>query len=296
MPVNQAVEPSALQTFFNSAFVTYSLKIIGAVIAIIVLIMISKLIAGIIQRKILKWATAEDKHIDKVGKLIHDIAFYILVIFSFFIGFEMVGFNVWLILGGISFWVWLAFKEILGNMVAGMMILYTKEFRLGDIIEINADQTYFGRIEEIQIRYTIIRTLDLRQVVIPNTTMISSTVKTFSAEPVIKLRVSYRSTYDADTVKAINVMKEAVNSCSFVKNPENTKVFLSEFLDSSIEYKAIFDFDPNCGLLQEIAIWQATQTISAAFDKNGIDIPYEILTLNFDSPETKKKIQEQMPA
>jgi hypothetical protein len=47
-------EPSALQTFFNSAFVTYSLKIIGAVIAIIVLIMISKLIAGIIQRKILK--------------------------------------------------------------------------------------------------------------------------------------------------------------------------------------------------------------------------------------------------
>jgi len=75
-------------------------------------------------------------------------------------------------------------------MVAGIMILYTKEFRLGDIIEINADQTYFGRIEEIQIRYTIIRTLDLRQVVIPNTTMISSTVKTFSAEPMIKLTVT----------------------------------------------------------------------------------------------------------
>jgi len=179
-------------------------------------------------------------------------------------------------------------------MVAGIMILYTKEFRLGDIIEINADQTYFGRIEEIQIRYTIIRTLDLRQVVIPNTTMITSTVKTFSAEPMIKLRVAYRSTYDADTVKAIEVMKEAVNSCDFVKNKESTKVFLSEFLDSSIEYKAIFDFDPNCGLLQEIAIGQAMQVISQYFDKNGIDIPYEILTLNFDSPESKKAIQAKV--
>jgi small conductance mechanosensitive channel len=173
------------------------------------------------------------------------------------------------------------------------MILYTKEFRLGDIIEINADQTYFGRIEEIQIRYTIIRTLDLRQVVIPNTTMISSTVKTFSAEPIVKLRVVYRSTYDDDPTKAIEVMKAAVNSCPFIKNTENTKVFLSAFLDSSIEYTSIFDFDPNCGILQEIAIGEATQIISAAFNKNGIDIPYEILTLNFDSPESKKKIQEQ---
>lgn len=296
MPTAVATEPSALQTFFNSAFVTYSIKIIGAVAAIIVLIMISKIIANVIQRKILKWGGAEDKHIDKVGKLIHDITFYILVIFSFFVGFEMVGFDVWLILWWISFWVWLAFKEILGNMVAGIMILYTKEFRLGDIIEINADQTYFGRIEEIQIRYTIIRTLDLRQVVIPNTTMISSTVKTFSAEPMIKLGVSFRSGYDADTVKCIDVMKEAITSCDFVKNKDSVKVFLSSFLDSSIEYKSFFDFDPNCGLLQEIAIGEVSQKIGEAFNKNDIDIPYNITTINFDSPESKKSIQEKVAA
>lgn len=297
MPITQtAATQSAFQTFLDSAFVSYSLKIIWAIVAIMVLLMISKIIANIIQRKIVKSWDPDNKHIDKVGKLIHDIAFYVLVIFSFFIGFEMVGFNVGLILWGISFGVGLAFKEILGNMVAGIMILYTKEFRLGDIIEINADQTYFWRIEEITIRYTIIRTLDLRQVVIPNRTMISSSIKTFSAEPIVKLRVAYRSTYDADSVKAIEVMKDAVNNYEFVKNKENTKVFLSEFLDSSIEYKAIFDFDPNCGILQEIAIGQLTQDISIAFDKNGIDIPYEILTLNFDSPETKKKIQEQISA
>jgi len=54
MPVTQAATPSAFQTFLNSAFMTYSLKIIGAIIAIVVLVMVSKVIANIIQRKILK--------------------------------------------------------------------------------------------------------------------------------------------------------------------------------------------------------------------------------------------------
>jgi len=72
-------------------------------------------------------------------------------------------------------------------MIAGMMMLYTKEFKLGDIVEVYADQTYFGRIEEITIRYTIIRTLDLRQVVLPNMTLITVPIKTFSSEDLVKL-------------------------------------------------------------------------------------------------------------
>ena len=131
-------------------------------------------------------------------------------------------------------------------MVAGIMILYTKEFKLGDIVEINADQVYFGRIEEITIRYTIIRTLDLRQVVLPNMTLISVPIKTFSSEPFIKLAVLQRAEYDADPNKVIEVMKDAVNSIEFVKNKENTKVFVNEWRDSYVEYKAFFEFDPNC--------------------------------------------------
>jgi small-conductance mechanosensitive channel len=75
-------------------------------------------------------------------------------------------------------------------MFAGMMILYTKEFKMGDVIEVQSDQIYFGRIEEITIRYTVIRTLDLRQVVIPNMTMISKPIKTFSSENIVKLNTT----------------------------------------------------------------------------------------------------------
>jgi uncharacterized membrane protein len=88
---------AATTSIFDSPIVAYILKILGAILVILVLLMISKVIAKFVQRKILK-SGGESKHIDKVGKLVHDITFYILVIFSFFIGFEMVGFNVGLIL------------------------------------------------------------------------------------------------------------------------------------------------------------------------------------------------------
>ena len=140
----------------------------------------------------------------------------------------------------------MAFKEILGNMIAGIMILYTKEFRLGDIVEIQADQVYLGRIEEITIRYTIIRTLDLRQVVLPNMTLITVPIKTFSAEPIIKLDAVFGVGYDSDTTKVIELVKEVVNSFEFVKEKNTTKVFVSSFAASRIEIKTFFSFDPNC--------------------------------------------------
>ncbi len=288
----QTAESTALQNFMNSAVVSYGLKILWAIAVIIVLLMISKFISWIVRRNIVRNADPNNKQAEKIAKLMGNITFYILVIFSFFIGFEIVGFNVGLIVGGISFWVGLAFKEILGNIVAGIMILYTKEFKLGDMIEINADQVYFGRIEEITIRYTIIRTLDLRQVILPNMTLISVPIKTFSSEPFIRLAVLQRADYDSDPNKVIEVIKNAVNSVEFVKNKQNTKVFVNEWRDSYVEYKSFFEFDPNCWLLHEIAIAQVSKKIYEELLANGIDCPYDIKTINFETKEDQQKIQQ----
>ncbi len=293
--VGQVAQPTAIQTFMNSAIVSYGLKIIGAIAVILLLLLISKFIAGVVRRNIVKNADPSNKHIDKIWKLIHDITFYILVIFSFFIGFEMVGFNIGLILWWISFWVWLAFKEILGNMIAGIMILYTKEFKMGDIVEINADQVYFGRIEEITIRYTIIRTLDLRQVILPNMTLISVPIKTFSAEPIIKLTTVFGIGYDSDTTKVIELVKEIVNSFEFVKEKNTTKVFVSSFAASWIEIKVLFSFDPNCGLLSDFAIGYINEKTGKVFNENKISMPFNTFTINFDKTTDTQILTNNIP-
>ena len=206
----------------------------------------------------------------------------------------MVGFNVGLIVWGISFGVWLAFKEILGNMIAGIMILYTKEFKLGDIVEVQADQIYLGRIEEITIRYTIIRTLDLRQVVLPNMTLITVPIKTFSAEPIIKLTAVFGVSYDSDTTKVIELVHEAVNSFDFVKEKTTTKAFVSSFADSYIEIKSLFSFDPNCGLLSDFAIGYINEKVGKAFNDNNINVPFNTVTINFDKETDKQKLVQNI--
>lgn len=280
--MNTEKEVSGLQVLMDNPVIAYIIKILWAVLVIILLLMISKLIAGFIRRKIIKWTDSDNKHIDKIWDLVHDITFYILVIFSFFVGFEMVGFNVWLILWWISFWVWLAFKEVLGNMIAGIMILYTKEFKLWDVVEIQSDQIYFGRIEEITIRYTVIRTLDLRQVVIPNMTLISVPIKTFSSESLIRLSIVFWISYDEDVEKSLELMNTVVNNFEFVKEKENTKTFVSTFWDSSIDIKSLFLFDPNCGIIPDIAIWQIYQRLNDEFNNAWIDVPYDHMTLTLD--------------
>lgn len=290
----QETTPSWRETLMDNVVVEYTFKILWAIAVIIVLLLISKIIANIVRRNILKSAPEGSKHIDKVGKLIHDIVFYVLVIFSFFIGFEVVGFNVWLILWWISFGVWLAFKEILWNMIAGIMMLYTKEFKLWDIVEINADQLYFGRIEEITIRYTVIRTLDLRQVVIPNTTLISTPIKTFSAEELVRWTQIFWVHYDTDIAKATSLVAEAINSFDFIKSKENTKVFLSNFEDSSIELKALFYFDPKWGLIPEVITWYIYEKVNEAFNANDIVVPYNMVTLTFEDEEQKEALMKNI--
>lgn len=288
------VDVSAIDMLMDNVVVTYIIKIFWAILVIIFLLMISKIVANIVSKRIVQSSTEWNKHIDKIWKLIHDIVFYILVIFSFFIGFEIVWFNVGLIIGWISFWVWLAFKEILGNMIAGMMMLYTKEFKLGDIVEVYADQTYFGRIEEITIRYTIIRTLDLRQVVLPNMTLITVPIKTFSSEDLIKLKTTFKVHFNTDIPKAIEIILETINSFSFVKEKENSKVFFSQFLESNIEIKAFFYFDPKCGIIPDIAIWEINWKVNEAFKQNNIDISYDMVTLTFEEQKAKTDIIQNL--
>ncbi|HMT26845.1 MAG TPA: mechanosensitive ion channel, partial [Candidatus Absconditabacterales bacterium] len=252
-----------------------------------ILIMISKAIASIIRKKVIESSILENKKSsDKIGDLISDVVFYSLVIFCIFIGFELLGFDVSLLLGGISFGIGLAFKEILGNMIAGIMILSTKEIKLGDIIEVQTDGGVFGRIEEITIRYTTIRTLDLRQVIIPNTTLITVPIKTYSAEETVKVKTKIRIHYDSDLKKAEKAIVDGLNSLEFTVDKDKTKAVLTEYGDSEIIMTGIFFFNPNAGLLLEYAVGEANHRVRDYLEQNGIVIPYPHVTVTVDHNDT----------
>jgi len=284
------IAETGIQHFIGNAS-NYAIKIIWAIAAFVLMMIVAGIIARLVKRSILKhseWKNSE--HAQKIANLIRNLVYYILLGFWVFISFEVLGFDVWLLLWWVSFGIWLAFKEILGNMIAGIMILYTKEFRMWDIVEVKAEETYLWRIEEITVRYTIIRTLDLRQVVIPNLKMISVPIKTFSAEDIVKLNTTIWIHYDSDVEKAIQVIVNAINQIDFIKEKENTIVFVSNFWDSAIDLKCIFFFDPNSGIIADYAIWYVNEIMNNALKQNDIKIPYPHTTITFASDADKSKL------
>jgi len=278
-----------IQHFLSNAS-SYTIKVVWAILAFLAMMVLAGIVARLVRKAIVKHSSDNDENAQKVGNLIRDIVYYIMIWFAVFVAFEVLWFDLWLLLWWVSFGIWLAFKQILGNMIAGIMILYTKEIKLGDVIEVKADQDYFGRVEEITIRYTIVRTLDLRQVVIPNLTLISVPIKTFSSEQLVRLNTVIWVHYDSDIEKAVQVIIQAINTLPFVLEKNNTSVFVKDFWESSVDLKCLFFFDPNSGLVWDYAVWQVNKAIHLALGANNILIPYPHTTILFASKEDQEKI------
>ena len=134
------------------------------------------------------------------------------------------------------------------------MILNVKELKLGDIVEIDGRPTYYSKIEEITIRYTTIRTLDLRQVVIPNMELITNPIKTYSSEEVIKFNTLIPVSYDEDLDKAMQVMRDSANALEIVRKKDSTRTFIMQYGEAGVEIKVFFRVDPNCGLPMDYII------------------------------------------
>ncbi len=286
---------SWVNTVVENQYAAYVIKILWGLAVMVFFVFVAKIIAAIVKKSMMRWAKQENyESTRKVANLISSVVFYIMLLIALFIGFEVMGVNLGLLIWGISFGLWLAFKELLGNMFAGIMILYTKEFKIGDIIEVKMDKDYFGRIEEISIRYTVIRTLDLRQVVIPNITLITVPVKTFSSEDLVRLDTIIGIHYDSDVTQAIQLAVETINSFDFVKEKENTKVYVLNLGDSAIELKCLFFFDPKCGMLWEAAVWTIQEKVFEVFKAHDIQIPYHQTTLTFENEESKQALSTQL--
>jgi small conductance mechanosensitive channel len=99
-------------------------------------------------------------------------------------------------IGGVA--IGFAFQNILQNFLAGLLLLWSEPFRVGDEIRLDP---FEGRVQEIQTRATIVKTYDEREVVIPNAEL-------FTRSVVVNIAMgSRRWQYDLD-VKETHDLRE----------------------------------------------------------------------------------------
>ncbi len=263
---------------------TFVIKLLVAIAVVGVLIFLCRVFSKFIEKRIrLHSIVDDDDYTRKVSGLVGDIVFYTLTIFVIFIGFSIVGIDFSFMLGGISFGIGFAFKDILGNMFAGLMVLTNNDYKLGDIIVIDDEKKdYFGRIEELTIRYTVLRTFDLRKVIVPNLTMVTRPIRTYDTEELVRLETNVTIHYSTPVERATQIITDAVNSVKLVKERKNTKVMMKAMGNHGLEMQVYFYMDPAAGTLIPVAISDVNEAIFDAFGKENIVIPYPHTSVTVD--------------
>lgn len=244
------------------------------------------LVAGFVSKKIKSSISNSDitqsAYNERLAELMSAVSYRWMLTFAVMIFFQMMGINIGFLITWLTFGIWFAIKEILGNMFAGLMILTNKKFAIGDIVQFEGGLSYFGKISEISIRHTIIQTFDHRKVIVPNTLLVNNFVKTFSTEQIIKVNVDIDIGFQDDPQAACEIIRNYLNEKDFVLEKQSTKVIVSGVFHSGYSLMMFFYMKPRGKQGLFVAKSLIKKELLGFFDTKWRNYPWDHIAITTD--------------
>lgn len=216
------------------------------------------------------------------GKLLRFslIALALVVVLSS-LGIDLTAFA--LFTGALGVGLGFGMQKSISNLISGLLLLFDRSIKPGDVISVGADDTKFGWVQELRARYVVVRDRDGVERLIPNENLITSEVVNWSyTDPNTRVRIPVQISYDDDPEQAMALLIEAAKaSTRILTTPEPTARMLA-FADSGIQLELrIWISDPENGIGNvrtdvNLAIWRS-------FKAAGITIPYPQRDLHLKS-------------
>jgi len=164
-----------------------------------------------------------------------------------------------------------AFRDILQNFLAGILILLTEPFQIDDQIVF---KNFEGTVEQIQTRATTIRTYDGRRIVIPNSELFTNSVTVNTAFENRRLQYDVGIGYGDDINEAKRLILEAINNTAGVLENPAADALVVELADSTVNIRARWWVQPPRRAdvldLQDRVLTNIKNKLTA----NGIDLPF----------------------
>lgn len=171
-----------------------------------------------------------------------------------------------------------AFREVLQNFLAGILILLNEPFRIGDQIIIG---DYEGTVEDIQIRATYVRTYDNRRAVIPNSDLFTGSVMVNTAYDKRRNEYDIGISYDDDIEAAQNLCVATLREIDGVLDNPPPDTIMMEMGDSAIVFRVRWWTNPrqaNVLRVQNLVL----RTLKNRLTDAGFNIPFPIRTVHFN--------------
>lgn len=233
---------------------------------------------------------------ETVNRLLSNIATAIFFMIVLFVVLSILGLDTALttLLGtagvaGLA--VGLALQDPIINLFAGIMMSVRTFFKIGDLVETN---DYFGIVEKISLRSTVIKTLQGQEVVLPNKNVYQNPLTNFSTSGERRIDLSCGVSYGDNLEKVKEITIAAIKDNINFKKEKPIELFFTEFGNSSINYTLRFWTNSgNQGNYMQLQS-DAIIAIKKAYDANDITIPFPIRTLDFGI-KGGEKLNEVIP-
>lgn len=204
-------------------------KLMGAVITLILGLWIINMIATYI-RKAFERSGLDKDVVPFLSSLVTVLLKIMLVIsIAGMLGIETTSFIALLGMAGVA--IGAALQGTLGNFASGVMIMIFKPYRVGDIIEL---QNVAGKVEEIHIFNTVLKTPENKKVVIPNGIATSGIITNNSANKYLRVDLQVAMTYEDDFEKVKAIIIQALQSTPNVLSDPAPVVEILKFNDQNI--------------------------------------------------------------
>ena len=163
-----------------------------------------------------------------------------------------------------------AFKDILQNWLAGILILLRQPFKIGDQIVVNG---YEGTVDRIETRATVITTYDGQDVVIPNGDIYTNAVQVKTAHELIRSQYDLGLGYDQDRDKAMKILRETIKGIEGVNQEKPIDILAWDQSDSWLTIRMRWWTKSERANVVKVFSKVILETQNA-MDKANIDLPF----------------------
>ncbi|MBZ0166053.1 MAG: mechanosensitive ion channel [Candidatus Omnitrophica bacterium] len=243
---------------------------IGAALTIfIVSLIISSAMRRIISARLSKNKKFSASVIYAFNRIIH----YVIILFGVVLAAQTIGFNFGTLavaFGFLGVGIGLGLQNITSNFTAGLLLLVERPVAVGDFVNVEGQ---IGRVTDINMRATRIRTLDNIVIIVPNSKFVDQAVTNWSIEDQrVRLHNPVGVSYGSDVEKVTAALISVATAHPDVLQIPEPEVRFKGFGDSSLDFDLLYWIDePRKQFLVQSDI---NYKIDEAFRRDGVTIPF----------------------
>ncbi len=258
-----------------------------ALVVLVVLVAVGKLAGLGVRRRYLTRDRPSFAHV--MGRVVSLVATTVGLLVAATIVFPTVRpVDVLSSLGIFSIAVGFAFRDILENLLAGVLLLFRAPFRTGDEVDVEGTQ---GTVVEINLRETVLRRYDGQHVLVPNSSVYKNPIVVRTGAGPVRSEIPVGIAYEADVTSAAALAVRAMEGCRGVLSDPAPAALVDALGTSTVDLRLLFWSEPEQRHVRT-ARDQVLQAVLSAFTEADIEMPADIVLLQ-GTPSLQAALHER---